>query len=161
MPGVSFSPDIIDIAKKRVTQIFRYLENLNQLRNPAVVQIEEQPWRLWSRDLPDHESVALGGAPVRTQNEEADTGTPPESKSDGLLLRVRRPTLTRIPQPPDALTDWLQVGWDRFEGKRLTNTPVRQAGSVLKCPDDHKNRVVSAQATYPSGGSAVGGPVCE
>jgi len=30
--------------------------------------------------------------------------------------------------------------------KRLTNTPVRRAGSVLKCPDDRKNRVVSAQA---------------
>src|SRR5229473_4994607 len=45
--------------------------------------------------------------------------------------------------------------------KRLTNTPVRQAESVLKCPDDRKNRVVSAQATYPCGSSAVGGRVCE
>jgi hypothetical protein len=32
---------------------------------------------------------------------------------------------------------------------------------VLKCPDDRNNRVVSAQATYPCGGSAVGGRVCE
>ena len=48
-----------------------------------------------------------------------------------------------------------------FGCKRLTNTPVRQAGAVLKCPDDRKNRVVSAQATYTSGGSAVGGRVCE
>jgi hypothetical protein len=31
----------------------------------------------------------------------------------------------------------------------------------LKCPDDRKNRVVSAQATYPCGSSAVGGRVCE
>jgi hypothetical protein len=31
--------------------------------------------------------------------------------------------------------------------KRLANTHVRQAGSVLKCPDDRKNRVVNAQAT--------------
>ena len=45
--------------------------------------------------------------------------------------------------------------------KRLTNTPVRQEGFVLKCPDACKNRVVSAQATYPCGGSAVGGRVCE
>jgi hypothetical protein len=44
-----------------------------------------------------------------------------------------------------------------FARKRLTNTPIRQAGSVLKCPDDRKNRVVSTQATYTSGGSAVGG----
>ncbi len=36
---------------------------------------------------------------------------------------------------------------DCFECKRLTNTPVRRAGSVLKCPDERKNRVVSAQAT--------------
>jgi hypothetical protein len=47
------------------------------------------------------------------------------------------------------------------KSKRLTNPPVRQAGSVLKCPDDRKNRVVSAQATYPCGSSAVGGRVCE
>lgn len=32
---------------------------------------------------------------------------------------------------------------------------------MLKCPDDRKNRVVSAQATYPSRSSAVGGRVCE
>jgi hypothetical protein len=48
-----------------------------------------------------------------------------------------------------------------FESKRLTNTPVRQAGSVLECRDDCKNRIVRAQATYPCGSSAVGGRVCE
>jgi hypothetical protein len=48
-----------------------------------------------------------------------------------------------------------------IEGKRLTNTPVRQAGSVLKCPDDRKNRVVSAQATYKSRSSAVSGGIQE
>jgi transposase len=45
----------------------------------------------------------------------------------------------------------------RITRKRLTNTPVRQAGSVLKSRDDRKNRVVSTQATYTSGCSAVGG----
>jgi len=45
--------------------------------------------------------------------------------------------------------------------KRLSNTSVRMAGSVLKCPDDRKNRVVSAQATFTSGGSAIGGRFCE
>jgi Transposase IS66 family len=34
------------------------------------------------------------------------------------------------------------------KNKRLTNTPVLRAGSVLKCSDDRKNGVVSAQATY-------------
>ena len=48
-----------------------------------------------------------------------------------------------------------------LDTKRLTNTPVRRARSVLKCPDDRKNRVVSAQATYPCGSSKVGSRVCE
>ena len=47
------------------------------------------------------------------------------------------------------------------EGRRLTNTPVRVAESVSKCLDDRKNRVDSAEATYPCGSSAVGGRVCE
>jgi hypothetical protein len=36
-----------------------------------------------------------------------------------------------------------------MESTRLTNTPVRQEGSVLKCPDDRNNRVVSAQSDVP------------
>ena len=48
-------------------------------------------------------------------------------------------------------------GYRLFDGKRLTNTPVRMAAFVLQCPDDRKNGVVSTQATYTSGSSAVGG----
>jgi hypothetical protein len=61
----------------------------------------------------------------------------------------------------DATRNSLWPGVKKVDRKRLTNTPVRQAGSVLKCPDVRKNRVVSAQATYPCGSSAVGGRVCE
>jgi hypothetical protein len=43
------------------------------------------------------------------------------------------------------------------QSKRLTNTPVRMAAFVLQCPDARKNGVVSTQATYTSGSSAVGG----
>src|SRR5208337_3733531 len=63
--------------------------------------------------------------------------------------------------PSGATTGLLSFIRTMLEGKRLTNTPVRRVGSVLKCLDDRKNRVVSAQATYPCGGSAVGGRVCE
>jgi hypothetical protein len=75
------------------------------------------------------------------------------------LAAVRR--LAHEAADSGLLSPELAAGISRVKGvkqrKRLTNTPVRQAGSVLKCPDDRKNRVVSAQATYTSGGSAVGG----
>ena len=55
---------------------------------------------------------------------------------------------------------WIQSDGRRapvFDRKRLTNTPVRAIVPVLKCPNDRKNRVVSAPATYTSGSPAVGG----
>ena len=45
--------------------------------------------------------------------------------------------------------------------KCLSNTPIRQAGSVLNFSDDRKNRVVSAQTTYPRGSSDVGDGIHE
>jgi hypothetical protein len=66
-----------------------------------------------------------------------------------------------FPTQESAIKAAIQAGRQKIDGKRLTNTPVRQAGPVLKCPDDRKSRVVSAQAPYPCGSSAVGGRVCE
>jgi len=48
-----------------------------------------------------------------------------------------------------------------FNGKRLTNAPIRGAESVLRCLDDHKNRVVGTQATYACGSSTACRRVCE
>ncbi len=70
-----------------------------------------------------------------------------------------KPLWQIIQQPDERTLDIIKRVY--FQRKRLTNTPVRRAWSVLKCPDDRKNRVVSAQATYPCGSSAVGGRVCE
>ncbi len=45
--------DKLRVARDKLTRVFRYLEALNQHRNPAKRQIHEQPWSLWLRDLPD------------------------------------------------------------------------------------------------------------
>ena len=47
----------LNIGRKRVTQIFRYLEALNQQRNPAKRHLNDQLWHLWFRDLPEHPSI--------------------------------------------------------------------------------------------------------
>ena len=41
-------------AREKITRVFRYLEALNQHRNPPKRQIREQPWHLWLHDLPNH-----------------------------------------------------------------------------------------------------------
>jgi hypothetical protein len=44
-------------ARDKLTRVFRYLEALNQHRNPAKRQIREQPRSFWLRELSEHPSI--------------------------------------------------------------------------------------------------------
>ena len=48
------------VAREKLTRVFRYLEALNQHRNPAKRQIREQPWSMALRDFPEHSSIQRG-----------------------------------------------------------------------------------------------------
>src|SRR6266849_3738456 len=103
-------PDKLRIARDKLTRVFRYLEALNQHRNPAKRQLREQPWSLWMRDLPEHASIQRGGAKsLKTKN---GNGQDSELGSANYVLKVQRPRLTRAPEPPEEITAWLEDGWD-------------------------------------------------
>jgi very-short-patch-repair endonuclease/cellulose biosynthesis protein BcsQ len=96
----------LQIGRKRVEQVFRFLEALNQHRNPAVRRLDEQLWHLWFRGLPDHPCVQIGA--LANSSGERAAG---EQASD-FVLRVRRPKLTNCPAPPSVLLPWLERGWE-------------------------------------------------
>ncbi len=83
---MGLDPENLRIARGRLTQVFRYLEALNQQRNPAKRQIGDQPWVLWLRDLPDHSSVRKGVL------KEVSKGVDAEEPlvGDDFILKVRR-----------------------------------------------------------------------
>ncbi len=56
------NPEKVRVAREKLTRVFRYLEALNQHRNPAKRQIREQLWSLWLHDLPDHPSIKRGAS---------------------------------------------------------------------------------------------------
>jgi very-short-patch-repair endonuclease len=99
------------VARDKLTRVFRYLEALNQHRNPAKRQIREQPWSFWLRDLPEHPSIQRGAAKdncSKTRNGNS------QSAEDGAnyVLKVQRPRLTRAPEPSAEIAAWLEDGWD-------------------------------------------------
>ena len=47
--------DSLRIGRDRLLRVFRFLEALNQHRNPAA-----QLWTLWADNLPDHPAIQLG-----------------------------------------------------------------------------------------------------
>lgn len=102
----------VELVRGRLRKLFQFLDAFNQLKNPVIRQITEQPWHLWLHDLPDAPSISR-----------ADPTNPDES----FVFKVKRPKLTPCPTPPVALREWLVAGWDLFDA-----TPaVRPTVNVL------------------------------
>lgn len=128
--------DSLRIARDRIARVFRYLEALNQHRNPAKRQIQEQLWLLWFRDLPDHPSIRRGTV-AQSSNVIAGAKTEPrsdlEKAGDDFVLKVRRPTVTHAPRPPEVITMWLEQGWEDPTGEvhiRASRNEVDQGGGT-------------------------------
>src|ERR1700687_5981386 len=69
--------DKLRTAPHKLTRVFRYLEALNQHRNPAKRQIREQPWSLWLHGLPSHPTIKRGAGksgPSKTKSKENPSG---------------------------------------------------------------------------------------
>jgi len=100
------------VAREKLTRVFRYLEALNQHRNPAKRQLREQPWSLWMRELPEHSSIQRGAVKASSSKSKDGNGQGTEEGGPTYVLKVRRPRLTRPPEPPEDISAWLEDGWD-------------------------------------------------
>ncbi|MEO7719510.1 MAG: DUF3320 domain-containing protein [Capsulimonas sp.] len=93
------------VAVQRTRQLFTYLAELNQRRNPVIKSIARQPWSFWLSDLPIHPTIQR--AVYDTQGDLA---------YNGVVLRVGRANKTAAPSPPDILSEWIKSKWETPEG---------------------------------------------
>jgi len=100
------------VARDKLTRVFRYLEALNQHRNPAKRQIREQPWNLRLRDLPEHPSIQRGAGTASSSKTRNGKSQGAEDGGANYVLKVQRPRLTRPPEPPEEVAAWLGDGWN-------------------------------------------------
>src|SRR5882762_2081973 len=106
------NPEKLRVAREKLTRVFRYLEALNQHRNPAKRQIREQLWSLWLHDLPDHASIKRGASKSGATKTKVADSPDGDASAGGFVLKVQRPELTSPPEPPYAIAAWLEAGWD-------------------------------------------------
>ena len=135
------NPEKLRLGREKLVRVFRYLEALNQHRNPAKRQIDEQPWWLWLRDLPEHSSVQRGEVRTDPAKPRAGAGQSVEDESAGYVLKVRRPRLTRAPEPPEEIAAWLEAGWEDPAGRvfvrETEGEPEPQSeGTAVRFADD-------------------------
>lgn len=111
-------------AKNRITQIYQYLEALDQRRNPPKSSIKDQPWVFWLRDLPKHPSVQIG-----------------TMEDSGFILKLKRPPITHAPSPPKQIDDWVKPGWKDINGKldvfeSLNRTDQNNSTIIVRFDED-------------------------
>ena len=100
------------VAREKITRVFRYLEALNQHRNPPKRQIKEQPWHLWLHDLPVHPAVRQSAIKSNSAKAKSADGQTEAAANANFSFRVQRPQLTQPPEPPNEIGSWLEPGWD-------------------------------------------------
>ena len=145
---MSEGEDRIRTGRKRLTQVFRYLEALNHHRNPAKRHLDDQLWHLWFRDLPDHPSVRIATFSELGVAQESGAGAQSEGEAKAVsesLLRVRRPKLTPCPTPPDEIGPWLERGWQDATPEvriRPTRNELGEQGRtyIVRFDDDRKRQ---------------------
>jgi very-short-patch-repair endonuclease len=107
------SVDPLRVARDKIVRVFRYLEALNQHRNPVQRQLSSQQWSFWLRDLPNHPSTQRGvlRSPARTAKDDISQGVDSDH-GENFVFKVRRPKLSPPPEPPREIANWLKDGWD-------------------------------------------------
>jgi very-short-patch-repair endonuclease/superfamily I DNA/RNA helicase len=93
---------MFDLHKQRIHDLYHFLKEANQLRFRPVRRLQDQPRYLALLSLPQHPTIQVS-RPVPAE----DGFEVPDQ-----LVSVRRPVLTRCPQPPQELLEWLVSGWD-------------------------------------------------
>jgi len=106
--------ETIRIGRDRLLRVFRYLEALNEHRNPVKRRIGEQLWTLWMKDLPDHPSIRRGTGPAADLPAlvASNDGLSAEGQDSDFILKIARPKLTNPPTPPALIEPWLEGGWE-------------------------------------------------
>lgn len=144
---MALESEILKSGRGRLQQIFRYLEALNQIRNPVKRLVREQPWVLRLRDLPDHPAVRkgiFGAVPMNAPEFESSIDRQELSGGEDFILKVRRPNITAAPPPPSAIAEWLHAGWNDVDGQAMVhssrNTAGPESGTLIERFDDDPER---------------------
>ena len=104
--------------KNKVNNLFRFLKQYNNIKNPTITDIASQHWNKWLNDIPIHKKIKNN---IHKEDDDSDT-----------VLAVGKPIFTECPEPPVELKEWLEKGWNKFDEE------VKIKESINKVEKDSK-----------------------
>ena len=111
----------------KVISLFQFIQELNKLKQKAILNIKDYPWSFSLSDLPDdHENISL-----HYRDRVSDDLDSEKAEDGNLILSVHKPEFQKCPEPELSFELWLEPGWNDF----------RQEASVLHpCPERKQMR---------------------
>jgi hypothetical protein len=133
-----------DLAQSRLTKVFKFLKELNELRNPVLRDMSAYPEVLRLDAWPAHPCVDVRrGDPL----EDEEAGGSHGDAEIVPLIRIKRAQLTPCPKPPNVLESWLKPGWQVVEAEpdvlTVRNLPDKERGSIAIGFSDDAERVAA------------------
>ena len=140
MPGSVPSADTL--LQNRLTKVFKFLKELNELRNPVPRDMSSYSEVLRLETWPAHPCIEVFRGD-RTEDDEAGGS---DANAEMLpIIRIKRAGLTQCPKPPDVLDGGLKPGWQTVEADPATlpvqNIPHKEKGSIAVGFSDDGERV--------------------
>lgn len=99
-------PQAGDVAQSRLTQVFKFLKALNELRNPVPRDLSGYSQVLRLDAWPLHPTIIVQRGDREDEEDDADTDDEMEP-----IIRIQRARLTSCPSPPASLDGWLKPNW--------------------------------------------------
>ncbi|MFD3156742.1 DEAD/DEAH box helicase [Haloimpatiens sp. FM7330] len=87
--------------KNKVNNLFGFLKQYNNVKNPTIIDIDSQYWHRWFDHMPIHEKIKNN---IHKEGDDSDT-----------ILTVGKPEFIKCPEPPVELKEWLEKGWSKFD----------------------------------------------
>src|SRR5438874_3102867 len=101
-----------DVAQNRLTQVFKFLKALNELRNPVPRDLSAYSQILWLDKWPTHPTIIIQRGDREDNEDETDVDAEMEP-----TIRVQRARLAACLNPPASLDGWLKTTWQSVDSE--------------------------------------------
>jgi hypothetical protein len=106
------SDEMTNAAQSRLTQVFKFLKALSELRYPVPRDLSAYSQILWLDRWPLHPTIIVRRGD-REDNED-DTDVDAEMEP---IIRIQRARLTSCPNPPTMLEGWIKPTWQSVDAE--------------------------------------------
>ena len=117
----------------RVSSLFKYIQELNKLKQKTILNVKEYKWQLWCSDLPDDTKNIKLVFQDRTEEENIVA----DDEQDNILLSVHKEDFEPCPSPSDILVEWLKDGWKDYRN----NIEYYDEKTVKEIDDNTNNEI--------------------